>query len=143
MGAYCSLSECDTVVGERSPAADLTRARRAQQYAWGRVRVDGKLFRRGEGPWYVKGLTYGPFSQTPNGGIARHRSDGSEPVRHQRGRRAHSCRSGCGFTAGMSAAHDDDIELILHWCHSPRAGFYSAPVCPVKVLFHVKHSRAA
>ena len=32
-----------------------------------RVRVDGKFFRVGDGKFYIKGLTYGPFMRAANG----------------------------------------------------------------------------
>ena len=42
--------------------------------------------------------------------IARHRADGREPVRDQRGSRAHARGRGRGLAAGVPAANDDDIE---------------------------------
>ena len=55
------------------------------------------------------------LAQTADRRIARHRADGRERVRDQRGRRAHARSRGRGFTAGMAAAHDDDVEPRLHF----------------------------
>src|SRR5262249_42852262 len=41
--------------------------------------------------------------------IARHRADGREPVRHQRGSGAHAGSCGRGLAAGMAPADHDDI----------------------------------
>ncbi len=36
----------------------------------GRIRLDGKFFRRGEEKFWVKGVTYGPFAPQPETGVA-------------------------------------------------------------------------
>ena len=46
--------------------------------------------------------------------IAGHGADGREPMRHQRGFRAHARRRGRGFTAGVAAADHDDVESRIH-----------------------------
>lgn len=53
-----------------------------------------------------------PLPETPDGRIAGHRADGREPVRHQSGRRSHPSGRSRGFTAGVAAANDDDVERI-------------------------------
>jgi len=54
------------------------------------------------------------FAEPANGGIAGHGADGHESMRHQGGFRAHTGAGGCGFTAGMAAADDDDVERMIH-----------------------------
>ena len=57
--------------------------------------------------------------------IAGHRADGREPVRDQRGRRAHARSRGRGLAAGVPAADHDDVESCVH-----RRSFYRRPGSP-------------
>ena len=52
------------------------------------------------------------FAETADSGIAGHRADGGETVRHQSRRRTHPGSRSRGLTAGMAAANDDDVEII-------------------------------
>jgi len=70
-GAYpvrSSLLECTSELAcEGAAAVEGTLAQHKQQQGSRRIRVDGKLFRSGDEPWYLKGLTYGPFSRSADG----------------------------------------------------------------------------
>ena len=46
--------------------------------------------------------------------IARHRADGGEAMRHQRGAGAHARGRGRGLAARMPAAHDDHVKYVIH-----------------------------
>src|SRR5262249_42552715 len=50
------------------------------------------------------------LAETADRWVARHGADGREPVRHQRGRRAHGGGRRRGLAAGMAAADDDHVE---------------------------------
>ncbi len=54
------------------------------------------------------------LAETANRRIAAHRADGGKTMRHQRGLRAHAGTGGGGFTAGMTAANDDNVESCAH-----------------------------
>ncbi len=55
------------------------------------------------------------LAEPADGRIAGHGADGGEPVRHQRGFRAHAGGRSRGFTAGMAAANHDDVERVSYW----------------------------
>ena len=55
-----------------------------------------------------------PLAEPANGGIAGHRADGGEPLRDQRGTRAHPRSGSSGFAAGMAATDDNHIETDVH-----------------------------
>ena len=57
------------------------------------------------------------LAETADGGIAGHRADGGETVRHQSGRRAHPGRRSRGLTAGVAAANHDDVEALSLCSH--------------------------
>src|ERR1022692_4129381 len=46
--------------------------------------------------------------------IARHQADRVEPARDDERTHAHARRRECGFAAGVAAADDDDVEIVLH-----------------------------
>ena len=50
------------------------------------------------------------FAEPADRRIARHRADGGEPVRDQRGSRAHAGGSGRRLAARVSTANDDNVE---------------------------------
>ena len=52
------------------------------------------------------------FAEAADGRIAGHGADGRELMGHQRGPRAHAGSRGRGFTAGMAAADNDNVELV-------------------------------
>src|SRR5690242_10421515 len=52
--------------------------------------------------------------------IARHLADGLQRARHEPYPHAESCRGDCGFSAGMTGANDDDVELELRVRRSHR-----------------------
>src|SRR5262249_45942762 len=54
------------------------------------------------------------LAETADGWIARHRPDRRETMGQQRGFTSHAGGSGCGFTAGVAAANDDDVKTIHH-----------------------------
>jgi len=54
------------------------------------------------------------LAQPADGGIAGHGADGVEPVRDERGFRAHARGRGRRLTAGMAAANDNHIEAAVH-----------------------------
>jgi hypothetical protein len=43
-------------------------------------------------------------------GVARHFADAVQAVRHEKGGRADAGRRGCGFTAGVAASDNNDVE---------------------------------
>ena len=45
--------------------------------------------------------------------VAGHRADSREPMRDQRGARAHARRRGRGLAAGVPAADHDDVERVM------------------------------
>ena len=59
------------------------------------------------------------FAEPADRRIARHRADGSKLMGDKRRSRAHACRCGRGFTAGVAASDHDDIERLDHgFCRS-------------------------
>ncbi|MGY4449064.1 hypothetical protein ACVWZR_003724 [Bradyrhizobium sp. i1.3.1] len=57
------------------------------------------------------------LAEAADGGVAGHRADRGETVRHQSGRRTHPGGSSRGFTAGMAAANHDDVETLSLCSH--------------------------
>ena len=53
-----------------------------------------------------------PFAEAADGGIAGHLADRVEPVREERGSSAHPRSGGGGFTAGMAAPYNNDVEKL-------------------------------
>ena len=51
------------------------------------------------------------LAEAADGGIAAHRADGRAIECHQGCTRAHTRSDGSGFTAGVAASHDDDVEF--------------------------------
>jgi len=52
------------------------------------------------------------FAQSANGGIAGHCADAFEAMRDQRRFRTHARRRSRRFATGVTAAHNNDIELL-------------------------------
>src|SRR6188508_2938906 len=52
------------------------------------------------------------LAETADGRIAGHRSDGCEPMGHQRGLRTHPRSRARGLTAGVAATDNDDVEGV-------------------------------
>ena len=52
------------------------------------------------------------LAETADGGIAGHGPDGRETMGHEGGPGAHPRSGTRGFTAGMAAADDDDVEGV-------------------------------
>ena len=83
------------------------------------------------------------FAEPANGRIAGHGADGRESVRHQGRFRAHTGAGSRGFTAGMAAADDDDVEFrVFMWTSDGafyRRGQGRSKKSRFCRMFHVKH----
>ena len=72
------------------------------------------------------------LAEPANGRIAGHGADGRESVRHQGRFRAHAGAGSRGFTAGMAAADDDDVESRIH--SGPQMGLLAEGAGRVKEI---------
>jgi hypothetical protein len=77
--------------------------------------------------------------QPADRGIAGHRTDGRKSVCDQCRPDPHARSGGRGFTAGVAAADNDDIELICSGIHAATSIVeLKIPEAVCSILFHVK-----